>query len=131
MPPAPRVALGPMAVPPLPPGAPVPPGPPVPPLPPGAPALPLPPAPPAPPVLELAPPSALPPAPQPPPGFEPEPDGANHRRCADVWLYSLLRCELAEGHDGPHMATAPGWRRPARWVRDDRGLAHALPEPAD
>jgi len=68
-------------------------------------------------------------APQPPPRSEPEPDDANHRRCADVWLYSLLRCELAEGHDGPHMATAPGHRRPARWVRDDRGLAHALPEP--
>jgi len=54
----------------------------------------------------------------------------HHRRCADVWLYSLLHCELAEGHDGPHMATASGYRRPARWVRDDRGLAHALPEPA-
>ena len=69
-------------------------------------------------------------APQPPPGSEPEPDGANHRRCADVFLDSLLRCELAEGHDGPHMGTAHRYRRPARWVRDDRGLAHALPEPA-
>ena len=69
-------------------------------------------------------------APQPPPGSEPEPDGANHRRCADVWLDSLLRCELAEGHDAPHMGTARRYRRPARWVRDDRGLAHALPEPA-
>jgi hypothetical protein len=70
-------------------------------------------------------------APQPPPGSEPEPDCANHRRCADVWLDSLLGCELAEGHDGPHMGTARGYGRPARWVRDDRGLAHALPEPAD
>ena len=69
-------------------------------------------------------------APQPPPGSEPEPDGANNWRCADVWVYSLLGCELAAGHDGPHMGTAPGYRRPARWVRDDRGLAHALPEPA-
>ncbi len=69
-------------------------------------------------------------APQPPPGSEPEPDGANHRRCADVWVYSLLHCELAEGHDLPHMAVAPGYWRPVRWVRDDRGLAHALSEPA-
>ena len=69
-------------------------------------------------------------APQPPPGSEPGPDGANQWRCADVWVYSLLGCELAEGHDGPHMGTAPGYRRPARWVRDDRGLAHPLPEPA-
>ena len=52
-------------------------------------------------------------APQPPPGSEPEPDGVNHRRCADVWLDSLLRCELAEGHDEPHMGTARGYRRPA------------------
>jgi hypothetical protein len=66
-------------------------------------------------------------APQPPPGSEPEPDCANHRWCADVWLDSLLRCELAEGHDEPHMGTARGYRRPARWARDDRGLAHALP----
>jgi hypothetical protein len=69
-------------------------------------------------------------APQPRPGSEPEPDGANHRRCADVWVCSLLGCELAQGHDGPHMATARGYRRPARWVRDDRGLVHVLGEPA-
>ena len=52
---------------------------------------------------------------------------ADHRRCADVWVHSLLRCELAEGHDRPHMAAARGYWRPDRWVRDDRGLAHALP----
>jgi len=64
-----------------------------------------------------------------PPGSEPQPDDAGRRRCADVWVYSVLRCELAEGHDPPHMAAARGYWRPARWVRDDRGLAHALPEP--
>ena len=69
-------------------------------------------------------------APRPPPGSEPQPDAANRRRCADVWVYSLLHCELEEGHDPPHMAVAPGYRRPMRWVRDDRGLAHAFPEPA-
>ena len=69
-------------------------------------------------------------APRPPPGPEPRPDAANRRRCADVWVYSLLHCELAEGHDPPHMAVARGYRRPMRWVRDDRGLAHAFPEPA-
>jgi hypothetical protein len=66
---------------------------------------------------------------QPPPGSGPQPDDADHRRCADVWVRSLLRCELAEGHDPPHMAAAAGYWRPARWVRDDRGLAHAVPEP--
>jgi hypothetical protein len=69
-------------------------------------------------------------APQPPPAARPQPDGADRRRCADVWLYSLLHCELAEGHDPPHIAAARGYWRPARWVRDDRGLAQALPEPA-
>ena len=64
-----------------------------------------------------------------PPGSEPQPDDAGRRRCADVWVHSVLRCELAEGHDPPHMAAARGYWRPARWVRDDRGLAHALPEP--
>jgi len=64
-----------------------------------------------------------------PPGSEPQPDDADRRRCADVWVYSVLRCELAEGHDPPHMAAARGYWRPARWVRDDRGLAHVLPEP--
>jgi hypothetical protein len=69
-------------------------------------------------------------APRPPPSPKPQPDGADRRRCADVWVDSLLHCELAEGHDPPHMAVARGYRRPVRWVRDDRGLAHALPEPA-
>ena len=68
-------------------------------------------------------------APQPPPAARPQPDDPDRRRCADVWVYSLLHCELAEGHHPPHMAAAPGYRRAARWVRDDRGLAHALPEP--
>jgi len=68
-------------------------------------------------------------APQ-PPSARPQPDGADRQRCADVWVYSLLHCELIEGHDPPHMAAAPGHRRAARWVRDDRGLAHAWPEPA-
>ena len=64
---------------------------------------------------------------QPLPGSRPQPDDA---RCADVWIYPLLHCELAEGHDLPHMAIAPGYWRPARWVRDGRGIAHATPEPA-
>jgi tetratricopeptide repeat protein len=68
--------------------------------------------------------------PHPPPVSAPQPGAAVRPRCADVWVYSLLRCELAEGHDPPHMAVAPGYRRPVRWVRDHRGLAHALPEPA-
>ena len=61
--------------------------------------------------------------PQPPPGSGPQPDGANRRRCPDVWIHSLLHCELAEGHDPPHVAVARGYWRPVRWVRDDRGLA--------
>ena len=61
--------------------------------------------------------------PQPPPGSRPQPDGANRRRCPDVWIHSLLHCELAEGHDPPHKALARGYWRPVRWVRDDRGLA--------
>jgi hypothetical protein len=65
-----------------------------------------------------------------PPGARPQPDDADRRRCADVWVYSLLHCELAQGHDPPHMAAATGYRHAVRWVRDDRGLAHALPEPA-
>jgi hypothetical protein len=69
-------------------------------------------------------------APQPLPGSTPQPDDANRRRCADAWVYSLLHCELAEGHDPPHMAVARGYRRPAQWVRDDRGLAYASPKPA-
>jgi hypothetical protein len=69
-------------------------------------------------------------APQPQPDPKPQPDAANRRRCADVWVYSLLHCELADGHDPPHMAVATGYRHPMRWVRDDRGLAHAFPKPA-
>ena len=67
-------------------------------------------------------------APQPPPGYKPQPDVAN--RCADVWVYSLLHCELVEGHDLPHMAVARGYWRPVRWVRDVRGIARTTPEPA-
>ncbi|HUK73696.1 MAG TPA: hypothetical protein VLW50_33960 [Streptosporangiaceae bacterium] len=69
-------------------------------------------------------------APQRPPPSKPQPDAAKRARCADVWVYSLLHCELAEGHDPPHMAVARGYRRPVRWVRDNRGLAHALTEQA-
>jgi hypothetical protein len=68
-------------------------------------------------------------APQPPPAARPWPPDADHPRCADVWVCSLLRCELTEGHDPPHLATAPGYRRAVRWVRDDRGLAQAWPGP--
>ena len=68
-------------------------------------------------------------APEPSPGPEPQADAAGRPRCADVWVYSVLHCELAAGHDPPHMAVA-GYERPARWVRDDRGIAHALPDPA-
>jgi hypothetical protein len=63
--------------------------------------------------------------PHPPPVSTPQPGAAVRPRCADVWVYSLLQCELAEGHDPPHMAVAPGYQRPVRWVRDHRGLAHA------
>jgi hypothetical protein len=64
------------------------------------------------------------------PGSKPQPDEAYRRRCADVCVYSLLHCELEKGHQPPHMAVARGYQRPARWVRDDRGIAHILPEPA-
>jgi hypothetical protein len=57
-------------------------------------------------------------------------DTAGRPRCADVWLYSLLHCELAAGHDPPHMAVAHGYGHLASWVRDDRGIAHALADPA-
>ena len=69
-------------------------------------------------------------APQPWPGPEPQADAAGRPRCADVWIYSLLHCELPTGHDPPHMAVAHGYRRPVRWVRDDRGVAHTLSDPA-
>jgi len=64
---------------------------------------------------------------QPPPGPEPQPDDS---RCADVWVYPLLHCELVEGHDLPHMAVARGYGRAVRWVRDVRGIARITPEPA-
>jgi len=69
-------------------------------------------------------------APQPSPGPEPWPDAAGQPRCGDVWIYSLLHCELVAGHDPPHMAVAHGYMRPVRWVRDDRGVARPLPDPA-
>lgn len=64
-------------------------------------------------------------APKPSPDPKLEADTAGRPRCADVWVYSLLDCELVAGHDPPHMAVA-GYERPVRWVRDDRGIAHAL-----
>ncbi len=69
-------------------------------------------------------------APRPPPGPKPQPDAADRPRCADVWVYSLLHCELVAGHDPPHLALGRGYWRPVRWLRDDRGVAQALPEPA-
>jgi hypothetical protein len=69
-------------------------------------------------------------APEPAPGSGPQPATAKRARCADVWVYSVLHCELVEGHDPPHLAASHGYWRPVKWVRDDRGLAHALPEPA-
>ena len=69
-------------------------------------------------------------APEPPPGPTPQTETAGRPRCADVWIYALLHCELEAGHDPPHMAVAHRYGRPARWVRDDRGIAHAVPGPA-
>jgi hypothetical protein len=68
-------------------------------------------------------------APQPPPAPEAWSAAADRPRCADVWVYSLLHCQLAAGHDPPHIAVAPGYLRAVRWVRDARGIAHAVPEP--
>ena len=42
----------------------------------------------------------------------------------------MLHCDLEAGHDPPHMAAARGYRRPVRWVRDDLGVAHPVPDPA-
>jgi hypothetical protein len=67
--------------------------------------------------------------PKPSPDPKLEADAAGRPRCADVWVYSLLDCELVAGHDPPHMAVA-GHERPVEWVRDDRGIAHALTEPS-
>lgn len=69
-------------------------------------------------------------APEPPPGPTPVAEAAGRPRCADVWVYALLHCDLEAGHDPPHLAVAHGYRRPVRWVRDDLGVAHALPDPA-
>jgi len=69
-------------------------------------------------------------APEPPPGPTPQAETAGRPRCADVWVYALLHCELEAGHDLPHMGVARRYRRPVRWVRDDRGIAHAVPRPA-
>jgi hypothetical protein len=69
-------------------------------------------------------------APQPSLDLKLQADAAGRPRCADVWVYSVLHCELAAGHDPPHMAAAHGYGRLASWVRDDRGIARALPDPA-
>ncbi len=69
-------------------------------------------------------------APGPPPGPAPRAAAAGRPRCADVWVYALLHCELGAGHDPPHLAIAHGYRRPVRWVRDDLGIAHPVPDPA-
>ena len=69
-------------------------------------------------------------APESPPGPTPQAEAAGRPRCADVWVYALLHCDLAAGHDLPHMAVARGYRRPVRWVRDDLGIAHPVPDPA-
>jgi hypothetical protein len=68
-------------------------------------------------------------APEPSPGPKPQADATGRRMCADVWVYSLLHCELVAGHDPPHMAVAC-YERPVTWVRDDRGIAHALTDAA-
>ena len=64
-------------------------------------------------------------APEPAPEPTLQADAADRPKCADVWVYSLLDCELVAGHDPPHIAVS-GYERPVRWVRDDRGIAHAL-----
>ncbi len=69
-------------------------------------------------------------APGPRPGPAPQAETAGRPRCADVWVYDLLHCELEAGHDPPHVAVAHRYRRPVRWVRDDRGIAYAVPGPA-
>ena len=68
--------------------------------------------------------------PGPPPDPAPPAEAAGPPRCTDVWVYALLRCDLQAGHDPPHRAVAPGYRRPVRWVRDDLGVAHDVPAPA-
>ena len=65
-----------------------------------------------------------------PPGPTPQAEAAGRPRCADVWVYTLLHCDLEAGHDPPHMAIARGYRRPVRWMRDELGIAHPAPDPA-
>ena len=65
-----------------------------------------------------------------PPGPTPQAEAAGRPRCADVWVYALLHCDLETGHDPPHMAIARGYRRPVRWMRDELGIAHPAPDPA-
>jgi hypothetical protein len=68
--------------------------------------------------------------PEPAPGPALRAGAAGQPRCADVWVYALLHCELEAGHDPPHMAVAHGYGQPVRWVRDDLGIAHDVPAPA-
>ena len=67
---------------------------------------------------------------EPPPGPTPQAAAAGGPRCADVWVYALLHCDLEAGHDPPHMTVARGYRRPVRWMRDELGIAHLVPDPA-
>jgi hypothetical protein len=68
---------------------------------------------------------------EPPPAPAPQVEAAGRARCADVWIYALLHCELEAGHDPPHRALAHGYGRPVWWDRDDLGVAHAVPAPAN
>lgn len=43
-------------------------------------------------------------------------------RCNDYFALPHLFCGLVSGHDGPHVATAPGWRRLFRWTTREQGL---------
>ena len=67
-------------------------------------------------------------APEPPPGPAAREVAASRPRCGDVWVYGLLQCGLEAGHDPPHVGVAQRYGRSARWVRDDRGIAHAAPD---
>ena len=69
-------------------------------------------------------------APGSPPGLTPQAQAAGRPRCADVWVYALLHCDLEPGHDPPHMAVPRGYQRPVRWVRDDLGIARPVPDSA-
>jgi len=55
-------------------------------------------------------------------------DPEGRPRCPDAWIYSLLHCERPAGHESPHQATARGYGRLVQWVRDARGVAHAVPQ---